>query len=316
MIRKDIRILYFGTPKISADVLRNIIKAGYNIIGVVAQEDKPNGRGNKIEEVPTKLVAKEFDIPVFQFKKIKENFDIIDKLEPDLILTMAYGQIVSHDILEIPTFKCLNLHGSILPKYRGAAPIQFALLNGDKETGVSLMEMVDKMDAGDVYAVEKVNITDEDNYDSLCEKISEAAFKCFDNNIEKYLEGTLKGYPQKESEVTFTGKIKPEDEIIDFNTKSFDIVNKIRALASKPGAYFIKDNIKYKIFKAKINENYKDVPGKILKYNKNEFIISTLDSSISIEIILKPGKKALEYKNFYNGNQNLFKENDLINDRN
>ena len=316
MISKEIKILYFGTPKISADVLKMLINAGYSIIGVVAQEDKPNLRGNKIEEVPTKLVAKEFNIPVYQFKKIKENFDIIDKLEPDLILTMAYGQIVSHEILEIPIFGCLNLHGSILPKYRGAAPIQYSLLNGDCETGVSLMKMVDKMDAGEVFNIKKIKIENEDNYDSLCGKISKTAFLCFDECIEKYLEGALEGVPQDENEVTFTGKIKPEDEVINFNDKAFNINNKIRALSSKPGAYFVKNGIKYKIFKASVNENYKGEAGKILKYNKKEFIVATCDFSISIEIILKPGKKTLDFKSFYNGNQNLFKENDYINDRN
>ena len=313
MNKKEIKILYFGTPEISAKVLKNIIESGYNVIGVVAQEDKPNARGNKIEEVATKKIAKEFNIPVYQYHKVREHGAEIKELNPDLILTLAYGQIISHDILEIPTFGCLNLHGSILPKYRGAAPIQYALLNGDKETGVTLMEMVDKMDAGRMYAIEKIQITEDDNYDSLCDKVSDAAYVCFDKFIQNYLDGNLIGEEQKEDEVTFTGKIKPEDEIINFNDNSFNIVNKIRALSSKPGAYFIYQNVKYKVFKAKISEE-KGNPGEILKYNKKEFVIGTSDSSISIEIIQKPGKKAMNYKDFFNGNSKLFEEKTNIND--
>ncbi len=313
MDKKEIRILYFGTPEISANTLKNIINEGYNIVGVIAQEDKPNARGNKVEEVATKKVAKEYNIPVFQFHKVKEHAQEIRELKPDLILTLAYGQIISHEILEIPTYGSLNLHGSILPKYRGAAPIQYALLNGDKETGVTLMEMVDKMDAGRMYAIEKIKIEDDDNYDSLNDKVSNAAFICFNNNIQNYLNGTLEGIPQKEEDVTFTGKIKSEDEIINFNDKSFNIVNKIRALSTKPGAYFIFNNIKYKVFKAKISNEIGNA-GEILKYNKKEFVIGTLDSSISIEIIQKPGKKAMNFKDFFNGNSKLFEEKMNLND--
>ena len=179
-LKKDISILYFGTPEISAFVLNKLIENNYKIVGVVAQEDKPIGRKGLLEHVPTKKVALKYGIPVYQFKKVREHYEEILNIKPDLILTLAFGQIISHDILTIPKYGCLNLHGSILPKYRGAAPIQYSLLNGDAETGISLMEMVDKCDAGKVYAVEKVKIELDDNCTSLTDKLKVAAFDVFD----------------------------------------------------------------------------------------------------------------------------------------
>ena len=168
---KDVKILYMGTPEMSAKVLETLILDGFNIVGVVAQEDQPVGRKAIITEVPTKVVAKAHNIPVYQPHKIRLDYEFVKEINPDLILTMAYGQIVPQGLLDIPKMGALNLHGSILPKYRGAAPIQRAIMNGETETGVTLMEMVDKMDAGQMFGVEKCEITPEDNYTSLCEKI-------------------------------------------------------------------------------------------------------------------------------------------------
>ena len=137
--KKNLKILYFGTPDISATVLELLIKNNYNIIGVVAQMDKEKDRKGRILEVPTKVIAKKYNIPVYQKEKIRLDFEFIKELKPDIILTMAYGQLIPHDLLMIPKYGCYNLHGSLLPQYRGAAPIQFALLNGDKITGVTLM---------------------------------------------------------------------------------------------------------------------------------------------------------------------------------
>lgn len=312
MNKKDIRILFFGTPSISANVLEKLINNNYSICGVIAQEDKINKRGNKIEEVPTKVIAKKYNIPVFQFSKVREHFEEIKNINPDLILVLSYGQIISHDILELPKFGCLNLHGSLLPKYRGASPIQYALLNGDKVTGITLMQMIDKMDAGAIYAKEEVKIDEDDNYDLLLKKLTDCAFICFDKNFEKYINNELIPVEQDENLVSYTRKITDEDEKINFNDNSFNIVNKIRALSLKPGCYFIYKDQKIKILKAKINDLNDGNPGKILQYDKNGFIINTLDKSISIEEIQKPGKNIMKFKDFYNGNQTFFNKNETI----
>ncbi len=311
--KKNIKILFFGTPEISAYLLEELIKNNYNIIGLVAQEDKPVGRKGVIEAVPTKKVALKYNLPVYQYKKVSEHVDEIKKLEPDLILTLAFGQIVSHELLMVPKYGCLNLHGSILPKYRGAAPIQYSLLNGDKETGISLMEMVDKMDAGRVFAIEKIKIEDEDNYTTLVDKLKVASFLCVDKYLDGYLNGELKGEEQDESLVTFTKKIKEEDEVINFNEDATVLFNKIRALAMNPGAHFIFNDVKYKVFKTSVvKDNSDKKPGTIISYDKKNFIVKCKNDALKIEILQKPGKKAMDYNDFYNGNAKTFEINQII----
>lgn len=317
MNKKDLRIVYLGTPDISATVLLKLIEAGYNIVGVVSQCDKPVGRKQIIMPTPVKEVALKYSIPVFQPSKIRLEYDFLYDLKPDILLTMAYGQIIPHIVLEIPKIKSLNLHGSLLPMYRGASPIQAALLNGDKVTGVTLMEMVDEMDAGNMFYKDYIDISDNDNYDTLKEKIAVSAFAAFDKGIERIIYDNYIGEAQDISKVSFTKKIKPEDQIIDFNSKSFEIINKIRALTSDPGAYFNYHNEKIKIQKAilKCLKN-NTIPGKINSYSKNELSIETIDGVISIELLQKPGKKSMAIRDFYNGNQNFFIVGEIINANN
>src|SRR5574344_1930324 len=206
---KKVRILWLGTPEISAIVLEKLINGGYNIIGVVASIDKPVGRKQEILPVPTKKVAIAHNIPVYQPLKIRLDYEFVKEINPDLILCMAYGQIIPQGLLDIPKFGCLNLHGSLLPKYRGAAPMQFALLNGDEKTGVTLMQMVDKMDAGKIYLKKEFSLNDEDNLDTLILKMADAAYKSIEEGLSDYINGINSGIEQDENLVTFTSKIKP-----------------------------------------------------------------------------------------------------------
>lgn len=313
MFKKDLRIVYLGTPNISAIVLENLIKNGYKIVGVVSQVDKPQGRKMVITPTPTKLIGQKYNIPVFQPVKIRDDYAFLNELKPDIILTMAYGQIIPQAVLDIPTFLPLNLHGSILPKYRGASPIQSALLNGDKSTGITLMEMVDKMDAGRMFYKKEIAISNEDNYESLSIKLAHLAYEVFDEGIQDVIDGINKGEEQDENFVTFTKKIKPEESFIDFNDSAEAIVNKIRAFYPDPGTYFVFNGEKIKLGKAKVIEaNHHKNSATILTYNKNEFIIACKENALSIELLQKPGKKMMDYKSFFNGNQKLFKENELI----
>ena len=173
--KKDLKLIVMGTPDIAAKVFLNMINDGYHFVGLIAQEDKPVGRKKILEPVPTKKVAEKYNIPVFQPLKIRLDYEFLKELKPDLIITLAYGQIVPQGVLDIPQYGCLNLHGSLLPKYRGASPIQAALINNESVTGVTLMEMTAKMDAGRMYAKEMVAIEPSDNATSLFEKISLAA---------------------------------------------------------------------------------------------------------------------------------------------
>lgn len=312
MNSKEIRIIFLGTPEISAKVLERILDNGYNVVGVISQVDKPSGRSMKITPTPVKQVALNRGIPVFQPVKLNLDYDFVKELNPDLLLTMAYGQIISTTVLSLSKLPPLNLHASLLPKYRGASPIQASLLNGDKETGVSLMEMVKEMDAGRVFGTSKIEIKEDDNFDTLSEKMIEAAFNAFDANISSIVCGENKGVEQDANKVTFVGKILPEDQILNFEEKGAKIVNKIRALNSEPGTYFIYENVKYKVGKAKYFANDAKKAKLIIKYDKTGFFIGVKDGYLEILEIQKPGKKMMPIKDFFNGNQNLFKVGEII----
>ena len=301
---KDVRILYMGTPEMSAKVLETLILDGFNIVGVVAQEDQPVGRKAIITEVPTKVVAKAHNIPVYQPHKIRLDYEFVKEINPDLILTMAYGQIVPQGLLDIPKMGALNLHGSVLPKYRGAAPIQRAIMNGETETGVTLMEMVDKMDAGQMFGVEKCEITPEDNYSSLCEKIVDCCVRVTRNYLPKYFNGELKGAEQDESRVTFADKIKPETEKLSLEYGVDQFVNYVRGMSEEPGAYVLLEGQKFKIYKAAEANQVVNGPVGTLLINKNVYL-KLKDGVVELKEVQMAGKKKMDGKSFANGSRQL-----------
>ena len=302
--KKDYRIIYMGTPMMSAKILESLIQDGFNIVALIAQEDKPQGRKGILEKVPTKVVAEKYNIPVYQPHRIRKEYEFVKELNPDLILTMAYGQIIPQGLLDIPTRGCLNIHGSILPKYRGAAPIQRAIINGEKKTGVTLMEMIDKMDAGRMYAFEECEILESDNYTSLCDKIVDCGIRVIKNNLLTYLEGNLKGQIQDENQVTFADKINAEDEKIDLSKTTKEILNWIRGLSEEPGGYVYLNNLKFKIYKAhQINESKSNQVG-LLTISK-KVILQLVDGEIELDEVQLEGKKKMDAKCFANGSRHL-----------
>jgi len=303
---EDKKIVFMGTPEISASVLTGIIESGYNVVGVIAQPDRPVGRKKILEPVPTKIVAQKYNIPVFQPEKIRNDFEFLNTLKPDLIVTLAYGQIVPQTVLDIPLLGCVNLHGSLLPKYRGAAPIQYALMNDDKETGMTLMKMVKAMDAGEMYDVEKVQINPDDNATSLFEKMGEAALALILRNLPIIFDGKLVGQEQDETLVSFCPTIKSEEEKIVLTDSVSKAHGLIRALSDKPGAYLFFNGQKIKMFKSKIiNETYEGVLGQIVKADKTGLFIKFNDGLLSILELQKEGRNRMDYKSFINGNPNL-----------
>ena len=306
MDKKTARIIFMGTPDISAKVLEGLILDGFNIVALIAQPDRPVGRKKILTPVPTKVVAEKYNIPTYQPIKIRKEYDFVNELKPDLILTLAYGQIVPQGLLDIPTLGALNLHGSLLPKYRGAAPIQYALLNNEKVTGMTLMRMVKEMDAGEMFATEEVEITDDDNSTSLFIKMGDAALKLAKESLPLFFEGKLKGVPQDESLVTFSPSIKPEEEKIDLNKTKEEIYGQIRALSDVPGAYFYLGELKLKIYKAKIvSDEVNGQVGEIIKADKGGLYIQLKNGILSILDLQKEGKNRMDYKSFLNGNQNI-----------
>jgi len=306
MEKKDLNLLFMGTPEISAYVFEQMILDGYHFVGLVAQPDHPVGRKGVIEKVPTKVIAEKYNIPVFQPIKIRKDFSFMDNLKVDLVITLAYGQIVPQGFLDIPRFGCLNLHGSLLPKLRGASPVQTALINNEKVTGVTLMEMVAAMDAGRMYGKKEVVIDEEDNATSLFKKISEAAKDLVLELLPKYVDGELEGIPQNEEEVTFCSLIKPEQEKLDLSKDILEVYGYIRGLSDEPGAYLYLDNQKLKIFKAKIaNDLVTAEVGTIVQADKRGLLLQCQNGQLAILELQKEGKKRMDYKAFINGNQNL-----------
>ena len=306
MEKNALKLVFMGTPEISAYVFEKMIEDGYHFVGLIAQPDHPVGRKGIIEKVPTKVIAEKYHIPVFQPVKIREDYSFMEILKPDLVITIAYGQIVPQGFLDIPPYGCLNLHGSLLPKYRGASPVQSALINNEKVTGVTLMEMVKAMDAGRMYAKKEIVIDEDDNATSLFNKVKIAASELVLEALPKYINGELKGEEQDEKEVTFCSIIKPEQEKIDLSLTANQIVGWIKGLSDEPGAYLILNNNKLKIYKAKVvNNNVTGKVGEIILANKNGLYLQAKDGQIAILELQKEGKKRMDYRSFINGNQNL-----------
>lgn len=245
-----IKILLAGTPSFAVPTFTKIIEH-FDVIAIISQPSKPVGRKQIISDPPVVELAKKYHIPVFQPQKINEISNQIQTIEFDFFITMAYGQIIPSSILNRAKYGSYNIHASLLPLYRGAAPVQYALLNGDQKTGITFIEMVQKMDAGDILFQEEIMINPEDNCDLLLDRLSQVAQNHIVQWIEDIKNNQYEQKAQNESLVIFSPKITKEDEKITFGTKR-DTMNKIRALSSKPGAYIL-DPIsqkRIKIFKA------------------------------------------------------------------
>ncbi len=297
----DVKVLYLGTPKIAIYPLLALLEEGFNVVGVVTQADKPNGRSGELTASPVKKIALKAGVPVFQPAKIRKDYGWAKELGFDVIVCMAYGQIIPDELLKMAPLGAVNFHGSLLPKYRGAAPMQRALMNGESETGVSLMEMVSKMDAGDVYETSVIPLENVANYSELYEKMGSAAGEMAKHAIFKYVNGELKGIPQDESKVTFAEKISVEDEHLPLNLSVKETINYIRGLSYEPGAYLYLGDKKLKVFKASLfSEEKAHEVGEIIQ-NKKHLLLQLKDGVISLDEIQLEGKKMMAGGAFLNG---------------
>lgn len=297
----DVKVLYLGTPEIAAKSLKAIIEEGYNVLGVVTQEDKPVGRNKEPQMSACKKVALSYGIPVYQPHRIRKDFEFAKEMEIDVIVCMAYGQIVPHEFLALSKTGAINLHGSLLPEYRGAAPIQRSIIDGHDKTGVTLMEMVDEMDAGTMYDKVECPITSFDNYTTLNEKLGDLASEMIKKDLMAYVNGELKGEEQNPDEVTFAAKILPEDEKVDINMPSQKIVNLLRGLSLTPGGYFMFEGKKLKVFAAHMFSS--EVLGKVgdIIPNKKLLLVQLVDGILSLDSVQYEGKKKMDGVSFKNG---------------
>ena len=274
-----------GTPSFAVPILEELINK-YNVIMVVSQPDKEKDRKGNIIYSPCKEIGIKNNIEVYQPIKIREEYQYILDKKPDIIITAAYGQIIPSEILDYPKYGCINVHGSLLPKLRGGAPIHHAIINGDKEAGVTIMYMDKKMDSGDIISQRSINIDDNMILDDLYYKLSILGRDLLIDTLPSILNGTNSRIKQNEEEVTYGLNITKEEELINFNDSVSNVHNKIRGLSSIPGAYAMLNNKRMKIYLSeKTNNISKEKPGTITDINKNGITVSTKDYDIILKNI-------------------------------
>jgi len=287
-----------GTPEIAVNSLKEIAKK-YNVVAVYSQPDRPAGRGKKLIKPAVKIAAEELSIEVFQPNKLKDDLENLKNLNPDIVVVMAYGQILSQAALNIPKFGCINIHASLLPLYRGAAPIQWAIINGEKETGVTIMKMDKGLDTGDMIYKLSISIEENDNALSLHEKIGDLGAKAIAYALPSILDGTAT-YEKQPEEYTYAPMLTKEMGQIDWNKTSEEIINQIRGQFIWPISYINDGENVLKIYEAK-KADFIGKPGEVLQKSK-KLIIATKDGSIEILKIQPPTKKVMDASAFLLGN--------------
>ncbi|MBO6145413.1 MAG: methionyl-tRNA formyltransferase [Bacilli bacterium] len=306
---KKIKVIFMGTPDFSVAPLEKINEL-YDVILVVTQPDKEVGRKKEIKFSPVKEFAIENNIEIFQPVKIREDYKRIIDLNPDIIITCAYGQIIPKEILECPKYGCVNIHASLLPKLRGGAPIHKAIINGYDKTGVTIMYMDEKMDSGDIIYQEEIPILDTDNAGTLFDKLSVLGSNMIIKVLPDIIEGSNNRIKQNEDEVTYAYNITREEEKIDFNKSTREVFNQIRGLYPWPVGYSTLDDKKIKIFSSQIGNSNKEAKnGEIINIYNDSIGIKTSDGEILIKEIQLEGKKRVSVKDYLNGIQD---KNSLI----
>jgi methionyl-tRNA formyltransferase len=299
------KIVFMGTPDFSVPVLQQIINEGYEVIGVVTQPDRPVGRKRILTPPPVKVEALKHNIPVFQPEKIrqKEELEKILALNADLIITAAFGQILPNELLEAPIHGCINVHASLLPELRGGAPIHYAIIQGKEKTGITIMYMVEKLDAGDIITQVEVPIMEDDNLGTLHDKLSAAGAKLLSETLPLILKGNINPVPQNNGKATFASNIKREQEKMNWMNSGEEIYNHIRGLNPWPVAFTTLEGQTLKIWKAqKVKSEESSIPGTIIRLESDGFIVSTGNKTAIKIIELQPsGKTKMSGEQFLRG---------------
>lgn len=297
------RTMFFGTPVFACSVLKELVEQGYPVIAAVSQPDKPVGRKHIPQATPVHAMADSYGIPVLAPEKLKEAKEEIEALAPELIVTCAYGQFIPESILSIPKYGCLNIHPSLLPKYRGGAPVHRAVMNGDAKTGVCLMEMVKKMDAGKVYACIECPIDENDTTASLNTKLEAVSAQLIREALPKVLSGELPGIEQDEEQVVIARNIAPEEEQVIFAGENLkQAYDHVRALYDWPIAYGVVDGVRIKMFAAyKEEKEIAEEPGTVLPFDKKSMRIAAKGGILHVTSLQMQGKKQMDAQAFANG---------------
>lgn len=307
------KLIFMGTPDFSAAVLNGLLDdSNYDVLAVVTQPDRAVGRKKEIKMTPVKEVALAHNLPVYQPEKMSGSEEMAElmTLGADGIVTAAFGQFLPTKLLDSVDF-AVNVHASLLPKYRGGAPIHYAIINGEQEAGVTIMEMVKKMDAGDMIAKASTPITDDDNVGTMFEKLAVIGRDLLLKTLPDYIAGNIKPEPQDESKATFSPNITPEQERIDWNKSARDVFNHIRGLYPWPVAHTLLDGKRFKIYEATLAEGH-GKPGEIIEKGKKSLVVATGDGAISLKTVQPAGKPRMSIVDFLNGVGRKLEVGDLI----
>ncbi|HAW15733.1 MAG TPA: methionyl-tRNA formyltransferase [Clostridiales bacterium] len=300
MEKEDLKIVFMGTPDFSATVLKALSASGFNVILSVSQPDKPVGRKHVITPPPAKVAAEELGIEVFQPDSMRsdEAFEKLSSVAPDLVVTAAYGKILPERVLNIPRYGCINVHASLLPRYRGASPVHNAILNGDEVTGVTIMKMDAGMDTGDMIASVEVPVDPDIHTDDLMAELAVAGSELLTDIIEDYVSGDIEAVPQDSSLATSCPMIRPEQAEFSWDMKGLDIHNKVRALSTWPGAYTFVDGKKFKVLDSRFLGDVPEAegftePGTVVKAKKGDLFVLTGEGVLKLLVIQYEGGKKL-----------------------
>lgn len=308
------KIIFMGTPQFSTAILSMLVDSGYQVLAVVTQPDKPVGRKKVLTPSPVKVLALDYDIPVYQPEKLSGSKELEElmALDADLIVTAAYGQFLPTKFLEFPKFGAVNVHASLLPKYRGGAPIHYAIMNGDKETGVTIMRMIAKMDAGDILSQKAIPIEEDDDVASMFDKLSVVGRDLLKETLPRLFAGQLQPIAQDPNLVTFSPNIQREEEQIDWSLSAQEVDYFVRGLRPWPSAHTVFEGIRYKLWQVKPlpQGNKSDLPigSFYLDANNRLLVVCGNQSLLQILEIQPAGKGRLTDKEFTNGFKNLLQQ--------
>ncbi|WP_164215413.1 methionyl-tRNA formyltransferase [Virgibacillus sp. YIM 98842] len=309
------RIVFMGTPDFSVPILQALTETDNEVVLVVSQPDRPKGRKRVITPPPVKAEAEKHGIPVFQPERLKNQYEEILVLKPDIIITAAYGQILPKALLEAPEYGCINVHASLLPELRGGAPIHYAILQGKKETGITIMYMAEKLDAGDILTQRKVPIEKDDHVGSLHDKLSAAGAALLTDTLPDLFANKLDPIKQDDAKATFAANIKRDEEKIDWTKSNQEIYNHIRGMHPWPVAFTTYENKNMKIWWAEMDDaSYEGIPGEIVKIDDNEAIIVICGNQKGLRLteIQPAGKKRMAVKDYLLGSTDRIKTGTIM----
>lgn len=299
------KIIFMGTPDFAVPSLEKLYQNDFDIPMVITQQDKPKGRGKKLTCPSVKLKAQELSLNVYQPKNVNsaESLKLIKEISPDVIVVVAYGQILKKEILKYPKYGCINVHASLLPKYRGAAPINWAIINGEKKTGITTMLMDEGLDTGDMLIIEETEIGDEETAGELHDRLMHIGAKLIIDTLNKIENNSLISERQNDEEATYAPVLDKSLGIINWNKSGEEIKNLVRGTVPWPSAFFTYDGMKIKVHKVKVIPKFKEANiGEVVKVSEDGIYVNTLEDCVVIEEIQFPGKKRLKVSEYLKGN--------------